>query len=57
LQDCGRGGCLYKRREYWLISGKIASFAAIHRKESKLGLLTTLNRATLAAFVGGLILH
>jgi len=57
LQDCARGGRLYKRREYWLISGKIASFAAIHRKESKLGLLTTLNRATLAAFVGGLILH
>jgi hypothetical protein len=45
--------CLSKRRESWLIFAGIASFAAANAKQGELRLLSTLNRATLAAFVGG----
>jgi hypothetical protein len=43
----------FKRRESWLIFAGIASFAAAQAKQGELRLLSTLNRATLAAFVGG----
>jgi hypothetical protein len=46
----------FKRRESWLIFAGIASFAAAHAKQRELKLLSTLNRGTLAAFVGSLIL-